>query len=78
MIEIVNVPNAEFLEGCRLGRYGLHGAMNMTNEEFFWAAGFLKDCHDYGVKATKRQVSKYRRGKGILYRKIHILRECTR
>lgn len=40
----------------------------LNNREYSKEPGFVKLCKEAGVKATKRQASKYRHGVGSTYR----------
>lgn len=42
--------------------------MTMTNREYSKTEAFIKLCEEAKVKPTKRQASKFRMGKGILYK----------
>jgi len=46
----------------------------VTNKKFSEQESFIKSCESAGIKPTKRQASKFRRGKGIVYKKevLHV------
>lgn len=43
--------------------------MRITNKSFSENKRFAKMCNHANIKATKRQASKFRMGKGYLYKK---------
>lgn len=42
--------------------------MRMTNKKFARADSFMKACEEHDVMPTKRQASKFRMGKGKLWK----------
>ena len=48
-------------------RYPAHRTVGLTNDEYSVNPDFNAACEAAGIKATARQASKYRMGKGLAY-----------